>query len=336
MCSVIAEGIAIDRQLKFLVLIFVFLGFALLLHLACDTKRQTADSKFDVALAQPTYPSNGPKVLFDEAHKNIHTSGGLYRPFAQLIKNDGYELSANDDPFSSESLRGSEILVIANALGRNDANDSSAFTDEECLAVRDWVTSGGSLLLITDHAPIGAAASAVAMQFGVEMSQGMTEDSVNFDSSTSDHSQLVFSRENGLIADHPITNGRNESERINRVMTFTGQSLICLHECTNLLKLSGSAFNRPAKMEVIKDGGDVRVVTHYGEPESASGYAQAIALKFGKGRVVVLGEAAMLTAQIDGKTKTPFGMNVPGVDNRQFALNTMHWLSHELQPDASD
>jgi len=35
----------------------------------------------------------------------------------------------------------------------------------------------------------------------------------------------------------------------------------------------------------------------------------------------------MLTAQIDGKTKKPYGMKVQGIDNRQLALNIMHWLS---------
>jgi hypothetical protein len=44
--------------------------------------------------------------------------------------------------------------------------------------------------------------------------------------------------------------------------------------------------------------------------------------------VVILGEAAMLTAQVaDG---VAFGMNIPGNDNRQFALNIMHWLSRRL------
>lgn len=50
-------------------------------------------------------------------------------------------------------------------------------------------------------------------------------------------------------------------------------------------------------------------------------------MKFGKGRVVALGEAAMLTAQLGGANQTPFGMNRPGTDDRQLALNIMHWLS---------
>jgi hypothetical protein len=36
----------------------------------------------------------------------------------------------------------------------------------------------------------------------------------------------------------------------------------------------------------------------------------------------------MLTAQV--REREPFGMNSPENDNRQLALNIMHWLSHAL------
>jgi hypothetical protein len=36
-------------------------------------------------------------------------------------------------------------------------------------------------------------------------------------------------------------------------------------------------------------------------------------------------------AQIIGAERRPFGMNVPGIDNRQLALNIMHWLSSLLK-----
>jgi hypothetical protein len=63
---------------------------------------------------------------------------------------------------------------------------------------------------------------------------------------------------------------------------------------------------------------------------SAAGHAQGIAFKFGKGRVVVMAEAGMLSAQLAGPRKMKFGMNRPGIDNRQLALNIMHWLSRLL------
>jgi hypothetical protein len=46
---------------------------------------------------------------------------------------------------------------------------------------------------------------------------------------------------------------------------------------------------------------------------------------------VVLGEAAMMSAQLAGPQKMKFGMNRPGIDNRQLALNIMHWLSGLLK-----
>jgi len=41
-----------------------------------------------------------------------------------------------------------------------------------------------------------------------------------------------------------------------------------------------------------------------------------------------MGEAGDLSAQIYGSDPVgKMGMNVPGCDNRQFALNIIHWLT---------
>ena len=60
---------------------------------------------------------------------------------------------------------------------------------------------------------------------------------------------------------------------------------------------------------------------------SALGRSQGLSMRVGKGRVVILGEAAMMTAQTAGTAKLKFGMNRAGNDNKQLALNIMHWLS---------
>ncbi len=45
-------------------------------------------------------------------------------------------------------------------------------------------------------------------------------------------------------------------------------------------------------------------------------------------RLAFFGEAGMFTAQLIGKERIPFGMNVPiARDNAQFLLNVVHWLS---------
>jgi hypothetical protein len=305
-------------------------AYALLLSamvVSCNSHKQSADKNFDTAVPHPAYIAEHPRVLFDEAHRNIHTADGLYRPFVELLRNDGYEVLSFKRPFSAATLAEGRILVIANALGPNESNDSSAFTPMECEAVHSWVGTGGALLLITDHAPTGFAARCIAHHFGVEMSYGMTEDSLHYDTSTKDFSRLLFTREGGLLVEHPIISGRDATERVNRIMTFTGQSMKVPERAVGFLKLAASAVNRPASIRVDKTGGDTKVEITYGDPVSADGFVQGEAFKYGKGRIVMLGEAAMLTAQIDGTTRQPFGMNVPGVDNRQLALNIMHWLS---------
>ncbi len=316
-------------------MILLGLGMAVLLPVVVsliyrDPPRQIADKNFDTKVARPAYANEHPRVLFDEAHRNIHTAVGLYKPFVNLLINDGYRVFPNKESLSPRVLEDYRIQVIANALGSDESNDSPAFTEEECNVIQNWVQAGGSLLLITDHAPTGAAAETLASRFGLEMSKGMTEDSKNYDAASGDTSQIVFTRENGLLLEDPITQGRDANERINGVMTFTGQSLKAQENGTPFLKLGETAKNRPAEIKVEKSGVDTRVLISYGEPVPATGYAQAVALQFGQGRVVVTGEAAMLTAQLDAKTKKPFGMNVVGIDNRQLALNIMHWLSRIL------
>jgi hypothetical protein len=281
--------------------------------------QQQADPEFNTSVENPAYSKNGPRVLFDEAHHNFHTAEGRYKPFVDLLMNDGYRVIRNRKPFTKASLGSFKVLVIANALGAEESDDEgadkSAFTDEESQAVFEWVKDGGALLLIADHAPFGGAASALASKFGVEMSKGYTFDSAN--SLSGGASFLIFSRENKLLTAHPITDGRNEKERVNRVLSFTGQSVKGPEESVGILKLSDTAQDSPNH--------EMKSMV------SAAGRAQALALKVGKGRVVVQGEAAMLSAQIAGPEKFKMGMNFEGYDNKQYALNLVHWLSGLLR-----
>ena len=301
--------------MKLLVVLCAFL----LTSVAPVVAQQQPDPEFNTSVENPAYKREGPRVMFDEAHHNFHTTEGRYKPFVDLLMNDGYRIVRNRQSFSKQRLESYKILVIANALGAeeddDDGADKSAFLDDEIIAVHDWVRNGGALLLIADHAPFGGAASALAEKFGVDMSKGYTFDPEN--SATGAPTQLIFSRENKLLGNHPILEGRSEAERIKLLRSFTGQSLKGPEGSAGILNLGSTAFDRPT----------------YGAETSvpAAGRSQAVAFKFGKGRVVVQGEAAMLSAQISGADKRPMGMNVPGNDDRQYALNLMHWLSGILK-----
>lgn len=301
---------------------------SILLLITCKAfGQQVADPDFDTKVARPAYTKKHPKALFDEAHANFHTAAGRYKPLAELISSDGYEVTSNKDKFSRQRLEGYRILVIANALGAESIKSAEwsrdwfqsgakpAFSEEECDAVRDWVKEGGSLLLIADHRPFGAAAEILAKRFSVEMSKGYVFDKKNLNQAGHYRNDLTFTRNGGGVADHPITKGRSETERINKVMTFVGQSLKGPAGSVAILRLPDTAIDRQDLASTTPE-------------DSVAGRAQAIALKFGKGRVLILGEAAMLSAQVGSGG---FGMNVPGIDNRQLALNIMHWLSGLLK-----
>ncbi|WP_010584422.1 leucine-rich repeat domain-containing protein [Schlesneria paludicola] len=263
---------------------------------------QRSDPNFDVSIESPAYVDKHPSVLFDEAHQNFHTATGRYKTYADLMTNDGYKVVPNKEVLTPERLAGHDILIIANACAANETS-KSAFTDAECDSIQNWVGDGGSLLLITDHEPFASASEELGKRFGVQMSLQVAVDPKN-----ESNVGLQFVREAHQIGQHPITTGRNESERVNRVLTFTGQSLKGPDGSVPLLK-----FADTAKYSM--------------DDRSAAGRSQGLALNFGKGRVVVMGEAAQLSAQVYGNPPEPMGMNVPGCDNRKLAINVMHWLS---------
>ena len=321
--------------------------------------QQGPDTTWTPNVPRPAYASNGPRVGIDEAHLNFHTATGNYRPFATLLRADGYRVSASTAKFTRESLAAFDVLVVANARGGTglDALTAPAFTAEECAAVKECVRGGGSLLLIADHAPFGTAAEALSLQFGVDMSKGWTFDTTP-GTAEENRSFLRYDRENGLLGTHPILQGRDSAERVSRVVTFTGQSLSIPAGADVLLRLSPTAQDRQpptpdearaqaARRQRLVDsivaavrargGADSTTVLatpmQDNSPQrfvSAAGRAQGLALTLGSGRVVILGEAAMLSAQVvnlPGREPMRMGLNVPGHDDQQFALNVLHWLS---------
>ena len=165
-------------------------------------------------------------------------------------------------------------------------------------------------------------------KLNIDVTKGHTIDKSNSNQESGDETELVFTRDNGLLKEHPITRGRTSAENINRIITFSGTSLKGPMESISFLALSDKALDilppTDTKPRSVEQG-----PLDYSQ-SSAAGRAQGLSTGFGKGRVVALGEPAMLTAQVT-RQGFRFGMNTPGYDNRQLALNIMHWLSGLLK-----
>ena len=298
-------------------------------------QQQMVDPDFRPVVDRPAYAGEGPIVVIDEAHDNFHRAEGQYAPFAALLRADGYRVTSGSLPFDQGGLEGVDVLVIANAGATHGRPPAPAFTEAEGDALTAWVREGGRLLLIADHAPFGVAAQGLAARFGVRMGAGyafaLTEDGSGLTTN------LTYPPE--AFGQHPIFAGRDPSERVEGVTAFTGQSLQGPEGATVLLHMTEGAREAPdlPTLQALAErldgatGGDQAIA----ELSTPALPAQGLAFDYGRGRVVVLGEAGMLSAQLirhppgSGQADRRFGMNAaPG--NARFGLNILHWLTGVL------
>lgn len=298
--------------------------FALLLSasLPC-VAQQVADRAFVPKVSPPAFAeAKGPAVCLDEAHHNFHTLDGRFHAFGALLRRDGYVVTPNRVAFDAKGLSACAVLVIANAQpGDADWNDyptptPSAFAPGEIAAVRDWVQGGGRLLLIADHMPLAGAASNLAAAFKVEFTDGFAFAGVNDEARAK---PTLFRLDEGTLADHAILRGRNPSEAITQLRSFTGQAFRAPGAQPLMVLPTGFVSLHPEKAWAFDDA-TPRV--------DVGGWLQGAVKEVGTGRAAFFGEAAMFTAQSTGAEGRPMGMNAPGAEqNAQFVLNLLHWLT---------
>lgn len=300
---------------RILLIVIVLWAFATIV-----SAQQVSDLKYQPPLLRPAYDSGkGPRVAIDEAHGNFHTADGRYKPFAEFVRRDGYRVEGFGRQFSSEALKGVDVLVIANPVHERNARDwslptPSAFTPDEITAVRAWVELGGSLFLIADHMPFPGAAGDLARAFGIEFSNGYARDGRWKPGKTDTFEVATGLRESA------VTRGREESERVTVVATFGGSAFKPPKDAVPVLVFGADSVSHETKRApgITPDAPRVPI----------EGWCQAALLKVGKGRVAVFGEAAMFSAQLAGPNQQPMGMNAPAAkQNHQLLLNVMHWLT---------
>ena len=280
--------------------------------------QQVADMDYNPEIPKPEYAEGkGPVVFIDEGHHNFHTKNGRYRSFSNLLERDGYRVEAFRGAFTEEKLAGGKILVISNALNEANAEDwslpnPSAFSSAEIETLSKWVHSGGSLFLIADHMPMAGAAEDLARAFGFEFTNGFVFDTISPGPS-------LFNYEDKTLIPNPLTKGRDQTESVDQIATFTGQAFRIPEDASPILVFDDRFVNFLPEKAWEFDG----TTEKYG----VGGMCQGAYVKTGKGRVVAFGEAAMFSAQLAGPEGRKMGMNNPvAPENYQLLLNIVHWL----------
>jgi hypothetical protein len=267
------------------------------------------------------------RVLLDGGH-NEEPDAGL-ADWKALLGTRGYQIDVHRSAITDSALRGVNILVIANPFpeprpvlvrkaaqeGRllrwSTAANKSAFTDGEVQTVKRWIDAGGSLLLILNHAPHGATVGALAAAIGIPTRSVETTDSTHLDPPRTPIPLILYTRQAGSFGSHVITAG------VDSVVSYGGGSFAVPEGVCSLLRVPPNRVDR----EFIESTGTFQITP-------SRGRSQAAALHVGTGRVVLLGQAAMVRSDpAVEQAELSGGIGNPHLGNRQFVMNVIDWLA---------
>ena len=274
-----------------------------------------------IRVKHPAYPfSEGPVVVLDLAHNNVDDPE-FPAVLAEWLTQDGYVVRQLLTRFDEAALANVDIVISKNPLSVDNRDNwslptPSAFSRGEIELLYDWVFSGGALLLVIDHMPIPGAVEELASTFNFEISNGfaLDERSLHGYDEKAIHAagRIQFRRSDRSLADHPVTNGRSSAERVDSVVTAVGSAFRLPHDGQSLLTLGPSFVSLLPDSSWELDDTTTR--------QEIGGWSQAGLARVGSGRVAVLGDAMLLRSALED-TETW------ALQNPQFTLNVVHWLS---------
>jgi len=288
-------------------------------HLIAQTTTVKMDSLYVPEITSPTYLKNkGPTIFLDEGHYNRHSYGGLgsFIAFKNVLSKDGYHVVSFKNKFTNYSLQDVRLMVISLAQNKKNLGVSnwtnptySAFQLSEIITIKEWVHNGGSLFLIVDHHPFAGAAKDLAKEFGFELFNGHALDTIRYPS--------YFHRSNMTLHSNLITNGRNITEKIDSIVTFSGSAMKLSDDTSPIL-----TFDDGWHQWLPTTAWDFKNI----EPTSIKGYSQGAFKKFGKGKIVIFADGNTFSAQ-----DTDWGGKMGFIDpnakyNYKLLLNIVHYL----------
>ena len=153
--------------------------------------------------------------------------------------------------------------------------------------------AGGSLFLIADHMPMAGAAEELAKAFDFEFTNGFV-----FDSQTNwrvSRTPSIFSLNEKTLVESAITKGRNSTESVEQIASFTGQAFKIPLDANSILTFNKNYVNMLPDTAWVFDDETTKI--------NVDGWSQGAYKKYGEGKIVVFGEAAMFSAQLAAPKK---------------------------------
>jgi parallel beta-helix repeat protein len=240
-----------------------------------------------------------PAILFDESHGEIFSTASTakysYSKLASLLEPKGYEVTTlNSTPITSEKLDDCSIFVISAPKKPFDTN--------EVIAIREFVSNGGSLLLLNEWGGDfrqGSNLNEIAENFGIVFKNDLVNDPTDNFHSTPSYA-LIHE-----FSDHYIT------KEVNEFLYPAGCSLIANN--FSIARADDDSYTTLPKIPIQALAEE--------EPGAITVLA---ATNFEGGRVVCIGDGDFCgDLDIDGDGRA----NIDEYDNKNLTLNIVEWLS---------
>ncbi|WP_233566816.1 Ig-like domain-containing protein [Cohnella endophytica] len=261
-------------------------------------------------------PSLGIKIVIDASHKNENSSKdtGTYvnnlQTLTTLLRKEGYTVVENTGAdITAATLAGAKILVIT--------HPASTYSTTETTAVKDFVTSGGSIYL-SENSNNQALNSLLS---GIGSKILFNKDVVYDDTAYGNFYNPPLANEYKVKA-HPVPLDNYLTDFVSGLDFYSGTSLarnngadvkealVENSDISILVRGNESSFQQSAPAGVF----------NYKVGSGASGGSKiplVAAEKINDGRLIVAGMNLFNDIQLKGTN-----------DNTQFALNTISWLAH--------
>ncbi|NQE04683.1 hypothetical protein C5S32_02320 [ANME-1 cluster archaeon GoMg1] len=238
------------------------------------------------------------KVAFDETHNEIFSidpnAKYSYSKFASLLEDRGYEVETlNSSPITTEKLTNCSIFVIPAPTKPFDAN--------EIMAIREFVSNGGNLLLINEWGGDfrqGSNLNNLSKKFGVVFNNDTVNDPTN-----------NFHNTPSYVLIHEFS-GHYITKDVNEFLYPAGCSLATNNSIGWADNDSYTMLpNIPLVSKAEKELGNITVLA---------------ATNLERGKVVCIGDGDFCDdLDIDGNGRA----NIEEYDNKKLALNMVEWLS---------